>query len=66
MPGYKYRGNQPWVPPEPFAIPECGTEAGAARHRKLGEPVDEDCRKARNLAEQRYRQRRRRAQKALS
>lgn len=38
-------------PPAPTPLQPCGTDAGYQRHLKLGEPIDDRCRDARNEAQ---------------
>ena len=45
-------------------IPPCGTENGAKRHMRLGEPVDQACRDARNKARRERTERRKREREA--
>ncbi len=56
MAGYVYKGNEPATAPLPTRRRkrkpvECGTAAGARRHRHLGEKVCEPCRLAHNRRE---------------
>lgn len=42
-------------PPATKTLQGCGTDAGYQRHVKLGEPIDDACRQARNAAQNKRR-----------
>lgn len=50
----------PWAP---WFRKPCGTAAAARRHRRAGQPLDDDCRRAENLARDELRRKARATQR---